>query len=182
MLFAESESSGWGQGWSFIITAIGVVFLQVLQMIFTHFKEKRVADAVEAVRLATAKDAAETKAAVEEVRVKAAEAAERVKEVKEKAAEAAEAAKAVKDTLSVQGDKTDQKLDGLAVKVEEVRNATNGLTEALGAAKHAQGTAEGTAVGLRQGRAEGAIASPATPAGVVPDVHIVAENVSVKPK
>lgn len=42
----------------------------------------------------------------------------------------------------------------LSGKMEQVKTATDGLSERLSSAKLAQGTAEGTAIGLAQGRAE----------------------------
>jgi flagellar biosynthesis/type III secretory pathway protein FliH len=42
----------------------------------------------------------------------------------------------------------------LSTKMEQVKTATDGMSERLGEAKLAQGTAEGHAAGLQQGRAE----------------------------
>jgi hypothetical protein len=42
----------------------------------------------------------------------------------------------------------------LSNKMEQVKTATDGISERLGEAKLAQGTAEGHAVGLQQGRDE----------------------------
>lgn len=59
---------------------------------------------------------------------------------------------AAQDRSEQRAQATQLKLAVVADRVEEVHKATNGLSKAMGDAKLAQGTAEGKAVGLAEGR------------------------------
>jgi len=76
-----------------------------------------------------------------------------IKEWSDRSRSAANASATQKVVVDVAA-KQDSKLAVVSNQVQEIHEATNGLTSALGEAKLAQGTAEGTAVGLQQGRDE----------------------------